>query len=287
MKKIWAKVKKINKRWPMAKVFLMALVVVIASGVVMLTRGNDLAKWQASTEAELAKQLEMENEVSGVVGEVTEMPETEDTLEVSREEQLKGKKLVALTFDDGPSAVTTGRLLDILKEKGVRVTFFVLGIMVEKWPEVVQRAIAEGHEVESHTMGHKKFTRMNQGAVEWEIGRAREVIEAVTGQTVKYLRTPYGIVTDSSKVMPIILWSVDPQDWKDKDAQVVRERVVGAVHDGAIVLMHDIYGTTVDAVAGIIDDLLAQGYEMVTVNELFEARGVITETGVVYRRVGD
>ena len=283
MKKIWKKIKQINKRWPMAKVFLLIIIGAVA-GVVIAKSASDLTKWQVSTEAELAKQLEMENEVSGVVGEVTEMPEIEDTLEVSREEQLKGKKLVALTFDDGPSAATTGRLLDILKEKGVKVTFFVLGIMVEKWPEVVQRAIAEGHEVENHTMGHKKFTRMNQGAVEWEIARAREVIEAVTGQGVKYLRTPYGIVTDSSKLMPIVLWSVDPQDWKDKNAQTVRERVVGAVHDGAIVLMHDIYGTTVDAVAGIIDDLRAQGYEMVTVNELFENRGVVTEVGVVYRK---
>ena len=90
-------------------------------------------------------------------------------------------------------------------------------------------------------------------------------------------------VRDVSREGPIVLWSVDPQDWKDRDGWTVRERVVSRASDGAIVLMHDIYGTTVDAVGGIIDDLRGQGYEMVTVSELFDTKRVVVEPGGVYR----
>lgn len=193
---------------------------------------------------------------------------------------------MALTFDDGPG-IATERLLDILRDKGTKATFFVLGSMAERRPDVVQRAVAEGHEIGNHTMNHKNFNQIDSGAINWEIWHSAEVLGGITGVGVKYLRPPYGIVNGVVKAAgPVILWSVDPRDWRDRDASVVRQRVLGAAHDGAIVLMHDIYGSTVDAVPGIIDGLRAGGYTMVTLSELFANKGWEPITGNVYTKIG-
>ena len=176
-------------------------------------------------------------------------------------QDLEGKKLVALTFDDGPSAATTGRLLDILAEKGVRATFFVLGSRAEQNPDLLRRQAAE-HEVGSHTMGHIEMMKMSTEAVRADTEQMRGIIEAAGGK-LELVRPPYGSVGVSAREgtgTPLILWTVDPEDWRVRDAAAVRQRVVGAAFDGAIILMHDIYDSTVEAVSGIIDEFRAQGY---------------------------
>ena len=198
-------------------------------------------------------------------------------------QDFEGKKLVALTFDDGPSAATTGRLLDILAEKGVRATFFVLGSRAEQNPEILRRQVTE-HEVGSHTVGHIDMTKMSVEAVRADTETMRGVIAAAGGE-LRLVRPPYGSIGAAAREgtgTPLVLWTVDPKDWRVRDAATVRQRVVEATYDGAIVLMHDIYESTVEAVGGIIDDLRAQGYEFLTVSELAEVRGVEMVEGVAY-----
>lgn len=196
-----------------------------------------------------------------------------------------GKKLVALTFDDGPSYATTGRLLDILKSKNVKATFFVVGSMVQEAPDLVQREAAEGHEVGSHTMNHTNLSLLDATATKAEMVAMDELFVNVLGRPVAIMRPPYGNFTDVTKAtvgMPMIYWTVDTLDWKYRNPETVRQNVQAAVFDGAIILMHDIHSTTVDAIAGVIDDLRAQGYEFLTVTELARARGVTLENVGVY-----
>ena len=198
-------------------------------------------------------------------------------------QDFEGKKLVALTFDDGPSATTTGRLLDVLAEKGVRATFFVLGSRAEQNPEILRRQVTE-HEVGGHTVGHIDMTKMSVEAVRADTETMRGVIAAAGGE-LRLVRPPYGSIGAAAREgtgTPLVLWTVDPEDWRVRDAATVRQRVVEATYDGAIVLMHDIYESTVEAVSGIIDDLRAQGYEFLTVSELAEVRGVEMVEGVAY-----
>lgn len=198
---------------------------------------------------------------------------------------LIGKKLVALTFDDGPGEGTTARLLDILKEKGAVATFFQLGMRMRGAPEVSQRAKAEGHEVETHTMYHQNLVAIPRGEAEADIREAQGVYREVLGEERRLTRMPYGNSNDFTADVagsPLLYWSVDSRDWESKDAGKVQEAVISATRDGSVVLMHDIYDSTVDAVPGIIDGLRAEGFEFVTVLELAEERGVKLEAEETY-----
>ncbi len=200
-------------------------------------------------------------------------------------EDFKGKKLVALTFDDGPSRETTGRLLDILKEKKVKATFFVVGRMAEQAPELLKREQNEGHVVASHSMTHRNLATSAESEIRVEMESVDRAFEAILGEKPRLIRPPYGAISDLTRKtvnQPLILWSVDPEDWKVRDAGVVRERVVTASFDGSVILMHDIYNSTVDAVPKVIDELRAQGYEFVTLTELAEIRGVELKSGISY-----
>ena len=197
------------------------------------------------------------------------------------------KKLVALTFDDGPSLFTE-RLLDILKEKGAKVTFFALGSRAAAFPNVIQRAVAEGHEVESHTMNHKNLTELNEVEIASEVTGAENAICGAIkmGSCIKYVRPPYGAVdatVANAILVPMIGWSVDSKDWDFKEAGPTRDRVLLTVFDGAIVLMHDIYESTIEAVPGIIDELRKQGYALVTIDEMVKMREPGLATGVLHR----
>lgn len=196
-----------------------------------------------------------------------------------------GKKLVALTFDDGPSPETTPRLLDILYEKDVLATFFALGKMARNNPDIILRAKKEGHTVASHTMYHQNLIRISASAVESDVSEAKSVLKSILGQSPTLTRPPYGNINNavrSSTGTPLILWSVDTLDWKSRDVSAIIETTKAQVHDGAIILMHDIYDTTVDAVPIIIDDLRKDGYEFVMISELAKARGVELVAGNSY-----
>lgn len=196
-----------------------------------------------------------------------------------------GKKLVALTFDDGPSSATTPRLLDILCEKDVPVTFFMLGKMARANPDIVLRAEVEGHQIASHTMYHQNLIRISAQAVKDDIAEATAVFNNILGHGPIYTRPPYGNINNvvrGNVGTPMILWSVDTLDWKSKNVDSILSVTKEQIHDGAIILMHDIYDTTVDAVPVIIDELRKDGYEFVTIAELTEQRGVSLQSGVTY-----
>ncbi|WP_353112750.1 polysaccharide deacetylase family protein [Microbacterium sp.] len=183
------------------------------------------------------------------------------------------QKCVALTFDDGPGKGTTPRLLDILKREKVHATFFVLGAQVQAHPQLVAREVKEGHEVGSHSWSHPQLTSLTPTAVREEVEKAGAAILNATGVKPVLFRPPYGarnamvdgILKDAGYAEA--LWSVDTLDWKTRDAAKTVEAAAKA-KPGAIVLMHDIHATTVDAVPGVIAALRAKGYVFVTVSEL-------------------
>lgn len=196
-----------------------------------------------------------------------------------------GSRLIALTFDDGPSASTTPRLLDILQQRDVKATFFVLGTMAQRAPEILKREAAEGHEVASHTPYHNQLTRLSYAQVRAEAAEMDRIFTEILGTVPPFTRPPYGsqnATVGQALGQPMILWSIDPRDWQDRNAGVVCSRVTSAARDGAIILVHDIHASTVDAVPCIVDNLRAQGYEFLTVSELAAARGVSLADGVAY-----
>lgn len=195
------------------------------------------------------------------------------------------KKMIALTFDDGPSAYTTPRLLDILKGKGVKATFFVLGTMAQRSPDIVRREANDGHEVASHTPYHNQLTRLSFAQVRAEAVEMDRIFTEILGTRPPFTRPPYGAfnaTVGEALGQPMVLWSIDPRDWQDRNATVVCSRVTSAARDGAIILVHDIHATTVDAASCIIDTLRSWGYEFVTVSELAASRGVKMANGVGY-----
>ena len=188
-----------------------------------------------------------------------------------------GRKVVAITFDDGPHQENTPRLLDMLKERRIKATFYVVGNMVKYSPQLIRRMIAEGHEIGNHTVTHGNLARMSDDALRKELQAAHDQIIAETGVTPRTMRPPGGAIKKSQKELmlrefgyPTILWSVDPEDWKRPGPAVVTSRLVNGASPGGILLVHDLHKPTVDAMPSTLDQLLAQGYEFVTVTELIE-----------------
>lgn len=190
---------------------------------------------------------------------------------------FEGKKLIALTFDDGPSPDNTPVLLDRLLEKDVLATFFMLGSRAREYPDLVKRVEREHHVVASHTMYHQNLVRIPAKAAKADIDGSVEVFKSILGHAPAYTRLPYGNSNDVVRGFvsnPIILWSVDPLDWKEKSPDLIISTVRNQAHDGAIILMHDIYPSTIEAVPSLIDALRGDGYEFVTISELAQYRGI-------------
>lgn len=180
-------------------------------------------------------------------------------------------KMIALTFDDGPNALYTERLLDGLAERDVKATFFLIGRNVEAHPEIVSRIAEEGHLIGNHTYSHMQLTSGKEDEFLEELSRTSELIEGITGETPMFCRPPYGIWNASFEakmgIIPV-LWDVDPKDWCTFNARTVASRILKNCHDGAIILLHDEYASSVDAALMVIDELKNQGYTFVTVDQL-------------------
>ncbi|MEU6988704.1 polysaccharide deacetylase family protein [Streptomyces sp. NPDC046324] len=196
-------------------------------------------------------------------------------------------KCIALTFDAGPGK-DTPHLLDVLKEKKVPATFFLLGKKhVDRYPEVVKRIADEGHEVANHTWTHRILTDLEADEVRDELSRTQDAIEKITGSRPTLMRPPQGRTDDTvSEVsrdlgLAQILWSVTAKDYSTTDSELIRKRVLEGAQGDGIILLHDIYDGTVPAVPGIIDELKERGFTFVTVPQLL-APGK-AEPGAVYR----
>lgn len=190
-----------------------------------------------------------------------------------------GEKIVALTFDDGPGPYTA-ELLDFLKQEGVRATFFVLGTRVDSYPNLIKRMAAEGHEIGNHSNAHNMLHRMDLAGVRNEMGKCAKKIEKLVGYRPSVMRCPGGNKNDAVHTyakeagIPIAYWSVDTRDWESRNKDKILSVAFGknGIGDGSIVLMHDIYKTTVEAAKEMILRLKKQGYTFVTTSELIEAR---------------
>lgn len=194
------------------------------------------------------------------------------------------KKYVALTFDDGPSSFTD-RLLDCLEENNAKATFFMVGTEIASFPEEVKRMKELGCELGNHTYDHTDLTTLSSEDISSEIARVDQQLVDLTGQGASVVRPPYGSVNDTVKATigtPMILWSIDTLDWKTLDSQSTVDEVMNNVQDGSIVLMHDIYSTSVDAAEILIPQLIEDGYELVTIHELASVHGIELQAGITY-----
>jgi peptidoglycan/xylan/chitin deacetylase (PgdA/CDA1 family) len=175
---------------------------------------------------------------------------------------------VRLTFDDGPNPSATPVILDTLAARGVPATFFVVGSLVAAHPGIVRREDAEGHRIGNHSWSHPDLTTLDSAAVRAQLRRTNEVVKEVTGSTPTRWRPPYGATNRKVKkaaravgLEKMVLWTVDPRDWADPPAEIVRDRVLAAVQPDAVILLHDGTGqNTPEALPMILDGLAERGY---------------------------
>ena len=194
-------------------------------------------------------------------------------------------KLIALTFDDGPRRDTTAKLLDGLAQRGAPATFFLVGEQIVGQEDLVRRMDAEGHQIGIHTYDHVTLVGLNRADFDAQVDKTRQMLKNILGHNDFLLRPPYGLYdagVQNKAECPIILWSIDPKDWGDKNADRETAQIVSEARDGAIVLMHDIYPASVEAALRAVDELHKQGYLFVTVEQLFAARGIALQPGEVY-----
>lgn len=229
-------------------------------------------------DSEVKKQEEIKTE------EKEQINESEKRLTRNLDE-LKDKKLIALTFDDGPNKDTTEQLLNGLKERNAKVTFFVLGSQVEKFPNFVKRAYNEGHTIGSHTYNHKNLVKLTNEEIQNEIISTNQLIENTIGNSIRLIRPPYGSVNSSileQTDMSFIFWNVDTEDWKNRDANITYQNIINNAADGQIILLHDIYQISVDAALKAIDDLEKQGYAFVSLEELEQLGRIKLDSHIKY-----
>ena len=195
------------------------------------------------------------------------------------------KPMVALTFDDGPQPSVGNRIMDCLAQYGGKATFFMVGERVGSYKTEVQRMVAEGHEVANHTMNHKYLQKLGAAQIQAQVNQGNDAIQAACGVRPTLLRLPGGnhnstVVANAG--MPMIQWNVDTLDWKTRNADKTVAAVLNHVKDGDIILMHELYGATGDAVARIVPELHKRGFQMVTVSQMAAAKGRSLETGKLY-----
>lgn len=194
------------------------------------------------------------------------------------------KPMVALTFDDGPYTPVTSKILKVLKKYDACATFFVVGSRVPTYEDMVKQAYEQGNEIATHTYNHTNLTQVTTKQMKEELRKSRDVIKDAIGCSFSNLRPPGGNINDNMRnniKVPMIYWSVDTEDWKSRDAKsVLKECKV--IQDGDIVLMHDLYPSTAEAVQKLVPRLIKQGYQLVTIDELFYYKGIKAEAGKVY-----
>ena len=195
-------------------------------------------------------------------------------------------KLVALTFDDGPHRDFTPQVAEALNQRGAKGTFFMVGSWVGQKEELVRQLAADGHQIANHSWEHANFSEMSEADIRADVERSRARLAEVTGQKNFLVRTPFGVRTEAALAAissPLILWSQDPAEGQLIDGAEMARRVIRNIHDGDIILLHDSTQDNLDAACYIMDALQKKGYQFVTVDELFAARGITPETGVIYK----
>lgn len=194
-------------------------------------------------------------------------------------------KTVALTFDDGPSK-NTNDLLNTLRINKAHATFFVLGEKISSYAETIKEALSDGNEIGGHSYSHKYLTKIYGSELDDEFYKTTEAYKNITGYDLKLFRPPYGSINTSVKEsydFAFILWSVDSNDWRHKDVQANIDEVIDVVQDGDIILFHDTYFTTTEAIKIILPELYVRGFNVVTVSELANEKATTIELNKIYR----
>ena len=189
--------------------------------------------------------------------------------------EKKNRKVVALTFDDGPNPATTNQALDTLSKYGIKATFFVLGKNVSGNEEILKRMKSDGHAIGNHSWSHPVLSKLSLDEAKKQITDTEDALTKVLGSSSKLMRPPYGAITDdirNSLDLSFIMWDVDSLDWKSKNEASILTEIQREVKNGSIILMHDIHAESVNALPKVIDYLKGQGYDFVTIPDLLDAR---------------
>lgn len=196
----------------------------------------------------------------------------------------KSKKLIAFTFDDGPKRGNTERVINALERNDARATFFMLGQNAKLYPESVKKVLESGNEVSGHSYNHPQLTKIGAAGVRKQMKMMNQALKAACGSKAVSVRPPYGAIDQTVKNNvdgPLILWNIDTLDWKTRNANATVQAILKNAKDGDIVLMHDIHLQTVEAVEKVLPKLKERGFEVCTVSELLEAKGVKASKGNV------
>lgn len=231
------------------------------------------------------------NELKGIIKNKYLKYSEKDNIKQDNNRDLKefsNKKLIAFTFDDGPSYIGTNKLLDNLDKYNARVTFFVLGSRVENYKDTLTKAYKMGNTIGNHTYSHSNLLKLDNYSVMDEIKKTNETIKNITGSEAIYLRPPYGNINSDIKNisnMYTILWDLDTEDWKNKDKDRIADYIVSNAHDGAIVLLHDLYETSVDGALLAMERLEKEGYAFVTIDEMIKIKDIQLDINKNYYQI--
>ncbi|MEA5094154.1 hypothetical protein SDC9_58482 [bioreactor metagenome] len=235
--------------------------------------------------------LEFETENLITTDESLKNPEIEkiktDIKQESKREIDPNKPMIALTYDDGPSKYTK-EILDLLKENNSAATFFVLGSQASKYEETVKQMIENGNQIGNHSYDHKRLTLLNDEELYDQINKTDNLIYEIAMYRPFVMRPPYGSTTEALKEKiqkPIINWSIDTRDWESRNAETITKIICENVKDGDIILMHDLYESSLEASKTVIPELINRGYQLVTISELSESREIILRAGQTYYKI--
>lgn len=268
-----------RRRWRKGRVAALLLIAaVMAAGIGFLIRSGG-TKYN-SVNRKLGEYIVQANE--GILSKDTG-EKMKKSLYVPRKID-KSKKLIAFTFDDGPSRGKTERVLKALEKEDFRATFFMLGENAQRYPDVVEKVCKSGNEVSGHSWNHPLLTKLSNDQIRNQQDKMNQAIYKACGSKAVSFRPPYGGLNDNVKKIidgPLVLWNIDTLDWKTKSAKATEKMILEKAQDGDIVLMHDIHEPTVQAVEHVLPILKARGYEVCTVSELLEAKGIHVKKGDV------
>ena len=266
-----------------AAVVLGIVIIAMAVQLVRLNRQGEQNKSQIKTEASVDQKKKNTKEAEKPAG--TKEPEEEKVrVEHIRKDLDPEKPMVALTFDDGPYDRVTNRIVKVLAKHDSRATFFVVGNRVERYADTMKNAYNKGNQIATHTFDHGDLSKMKKKQIRRELKRAFRVMKKINGENPTMLRPPYGNVNDKMRQtirIPMIYWNVDTEDWASRNKDKILSRCK-SIKDGDIVLMHDLYPTTAKAVKKLVPRLVKQGFQLVTVDELFYYKGIPIKAGELH-----
>ncbi|KAB3532834.1 polysaccharide deacetylase family protein [Alkaliphilus serpentinus] len=219
--------------------------------------------------------------------EVSFDTDNKENLEIGIEaNELEVIKKIAISFDDGPHPKITPKILEEFHKRGAKATFYVVGDRVERYPSIAYQIIKEGHEIGNHTWDHPYLTKLKVKDIQQQLVATQEIIFRATGKNAISMRPPYGALNNRVREaidMPIILWNIDVKDWMYRDSDYISSYIIKHAYDGAIILLHDIYPSTAEAIGSILDDLIGRGFQLVTVSQLLGMEEEIIEETVIYK----